>query len=148
MFRVCKLTLAALETTLMHFINNDFEEKLPFYVMLSKDLDALQEKAKKLASALKKNKSLNVEVKEDLAFVGSGSAPDEGIRSFSVRVKLKDPGENGFIENAAATLRNSIPSIFCRIHEDSLVFDMRTLFDDDYEFLLKNLPGIISEILK
>ncbi len=148
MFRVCKLTLAALETTLMHFINNDFEKKLPFYVMLSKDLDALQAKAKKFASALKKNKSLDVNVSEDMAFVGSGSAPDEGIRSFSVRVKLKVSEGNGFLEKEAAGLRNSIPSVFCRIHEDSLVFDMRTLLDDDYDFLVKNLHGSFSDIMK
>lgn len=148
MFRVCKLTLAALETTLMHFINKDFEEKLPFYVMLSKDLGTLQEKAKKLGAVLKKNKSLNVEVSEDMAFVGSGSAPDEGIKSFSVRVKLKDSDASGFLGKAAADLRNSIPSVFCRIHDDALVFDMRTLLDDDYEFLLKKLQRTLSETIK
>lgn len=145
MFRICKMTVAALEATLIHFINGTYKEKLPLYRMLSEDMKSLKKRGVKLAGRLSKNKSIKVSVEDDFAYIGSGAIPDEGIPSVILRISR--PGDGGFSETASKTLRNNIPAVFCRINDNSLVFDMRTLMNDDYEYLDKHLHEIIKKAM-
>jgi len=139
MFRICKMTVAVLEATLVHFINGTYKEKLPLYGMLSEKKESLERKAKKLASLLARNKNLEVTVEDDFAYIGSGAIPDEGIPSRILKIR------GDFQPDVMAEkLRGGMPSIFCRINDDSLVFDMRSLMPDDFETLVKELPAILK----
>ncbi|MCL2648378.1 MAG: L-seryl-tRNA(Sec) selenium transferase [Phycisphaerales bacterium] len=123
MFRVCKLTLAGLEATLLEFINNTYRENIPFYRMLSRDITALDQEARTLAVALAKIDGLSAEVAADLAYVGSGSIPDEGLPTRVVRLR------HGSIPagELARGFRMGIPSVFGRLADRELVIDLRTL---------------------
>ncbi len=139
MFRICKMTVAALEATLVHFVNGTYREKLPLYRMLSEKKESLDKKARRLASLLAKNRNLKVSVEDDLAYMGSGSTPDEGIPSRIVKVS-----GNFSPDDIAVKLRGNMPSVFCRISDDSIIFDMRSLSSDDYNILSSILPGIFK----
>ncbi len=127
MFRVCKLTLAALETTLIHFINGTYEQALPFYRKLSLSVADIQQRAEDLAARLAGCDGFEIAVEPALAYVGSGSIPDQGIESRAVRItpRRMDVGE------FARCLRLSMPSVFGRVQEGSLFLDLRSAEEDD-----------------
>ncbi|HCE45877.1 MAG TPA: L-seryl-tRNA(Sec) selenium transferase [Lentisphaeria bacterium] len=139
MFRICKMTVAAIESTLIHFVNGTYKEKLPLYRMLSEDMKSLDKRAGKLVAQLSRNKKIKASAEDDSAYIGSGAIPDEGIPSRVVKV-----GGNFSPDEISEKLRGNMPSIFCRINDDSLVFDMRSLMPDDFEALMKELPDIFS----
>ena len=136
MFRVCKMTLAVLETTLSHFVDGTYEEHIPFYSMLKMDVEQLNQRAVKLVDALKSLPNFEVEIIDDCAYIGSGSIPDEGVPSKVVRLIPRKSTP----DKLAGLLRKGIPSIFCRIKDESLHFDMRSLLPGDLEVLCAELP--------
>jgi len=131
MFRVGKLTLAALETTLAHYVAGTWREAVPFYRMLDRPVDALAAQADGVAAALRAA-GIDATVEEDLAYVGSGSLPDEGIPS---RVVTLAPGAPGADERARR-LRAGLPPVFARIRGERLCLDMRTTPAEDIDALV------------
>ena len=56
---------------------------------------------------------------------GGGSLPGLALPSWGVRVRVPDPGA------FAHRLRVGKPSVFCRVAEDHVLLDARTLTDDE-----------------
>jgi L-seryl-tRNA(Ser) seleniumtransferase len=135
MFRVCKLTLAALESTLVHFVNRTHTQAIPFYRMLSRPLEQLRSDAARLAPMLGDLPDLSIMVEDDISYIGSGSIPDEGIPTCTVRIthRTLEAGE------LARRLRQGIPSVFGRLADRALVLDMRTLFEGELELVAQAL---------
>ena len=52
MFRVCKLTLAALEATLVLWVNNEYRRSIPFYCMLDKSKRQMLDEAAMVVDSL------------------------------------------------------------------------------------------------
>ena len=149
MFRVCKLTIAALEATLIHFVNGTYKDSLPFYRMLHISLKNLDERAQLLAHTICKIKGLNVAIIDDVSYVGSGSLPDEGIPTKVVRVSFDKPlSDITNIGQAAEKLRLGMPSVFCRVKDNALYFDMRTIFDKEEIKIAKSIEKFIGALAK
>lgn len=144
MFRVDKIILAALETALLQFINGRWRETVPFYRMLSRPISELDADAAALTGSLAGIAGYDIDAAEDLAYVGSGSIPDEGVLSRVVRVRPR-PGERPPPEVLTQALRQNLPAIFCRIHDGALVFDLRTLLPADLATLRTALPRLLNE---
>ena len=146
MFRVCKLTLAALEATLLHFINGTHVAAIPFYRMLQTPMEILAARAQTLAGMINEMKGVGAKVADDLSYVGSGSLPDEGIPSKVVRARLDNAlSATGGVEGMSTQLRLAAPSVFCRVHGDSLCFDMRTLFDGQQFEIAESMRSILKD---
>ena len=135
MFRVCKLTLAGLESTLVHFLNKTHTRAIPFYRMLSRSMEELRADADRLAEMLRDLPDLSAMVDQDISYVGSGSIPDEGIPTHVLRIthRTLEAGE------LARRLRQGIPSVFGRLSDRALVLDMRTLFEGEPELISRAL---------
>jgi L-seryl-tRNA(Ser) seleniumtransferase len=146
MFRVDKIILAALETALFQFISGQWRETIPFYRMLARPVGALDADAAALTSSLAGIAGYDITAGEDLAYVGSGSIPDEGVPSRVVRIRPR-PGERPSPEVLTLALRQNLPAIFCRIHDGALVFDLRTLLGDDLVTLRKEMPKLLGNSL-
>ncbi|MCX5777124.1 MAG: L-seryl-tRNA(Sec) selenium transferase [Candidatus Firestonebacteria bacterium] len=145
MFRVCKLTLAALEATLVHFVNDTQGEALPFYKMLTISAQNLEKKAKLLADLAGKIKGVKAKIIDDVSYVGSGSLPDEGIPTKVVCVSFDNANKSKkSIEEIAICLRLGVPSVFCRVKDDALYFDMRTLFDKEEREIAEALSSVMK----
>jgi len=69
--------------------------------------------------------------------VGGGSLPDEGMPTFVLALTIKSP--NRFLKK----LRDCRPPIIARVENDTILFDPRTVLDD--ESLLLNLKVLLSE---
>lgn len=141
MFRVCKLTLAALEATLLHFVNGDAATTLPFYAALSRPMDTLRADAQRLHGLLA-GLPLKVEVAEDTAYVGSGSLPDEGLPS--VVLRLAPRGISA--DELGARLRQGTPSVFARLAGRHLVIDCRTLRAGEIEIVAAALRAAAADL--
>jgi L-seryl-tRNA(Ser) seleniumtransferase len=133
MFRVCKLTLAGLEATLVHFLNGTFREGIPFYRMMSRKVSDLEKDARCMEAGLKGIAGLNVSVGDDLAYVGSGSIPDEGIPAKVLRITH----DNLASDELARRLRLGVPSIFGRLQDRTLILDVRTLLPGEIEMVIE-----------
>jgi L-seryl-tRNA(Ser) seleniumtransferase len=140
MFRVCKLTLAALEATLVEFINGTHRKNLPFYRMLDRPVSDLEQTARQIAEQLRGVEGLQAEVAEDVSYIGSGSIPDEGIKTRIVRVR--HPRLTA--AELARRLRLGTPSVFGRLSDRELVLDMRTLREDEADEIVAALRAAVN----
>lgn len=141
MFRCGKMTLAALESTLIHFINGTYQTNLPFYQMLTRTTNSLKKDADTLLKALKKVKGYRVSIIDDVSYVGSGSVPDQGVPDKVLHIEP----ESGNAAKLATGLRLNIPSVFCRLKGNALLFNMRTLLNDDIDFLKTALESVLGK---
>jgi L-seryl-tRNA(Ser) seleniumtransferase len=134
MFRVCKLTLAALEATLVHFINGDHARAIPFYRLLAREVDELESQAEHLVRLLgdcPADLAADLAVVDDLSQVGSGSLPDEGLPTKVVRIRCHSAPP----EVLARWLRMGIPSVFGRVKDEMVLLDMRMIQPEEVELL-------------
>lgn len=142
MFRVCKLTLAGLEATLLHFLNAPaYRQRIPFYRMLSRPLEGLRRDAEHIAASARGMAGLNTTVAGDIAYVGSGSIPDEGIPTVVARITPRAMGTG----ELARRLRQGIPSVFGRMQDRALVLDPRTLLDGEVAQVCDALRAVAGE---
>src|SRR5262249_44558048 len=94
-FRLDKMTLAALDATLRLYMNEARAlAEVPGLRMLETPLNELHRRGEALAGKLKSIPELaSVRVREDSAFVGGGSLPDQAMKTIVVEVtaaKLSD----------------------------------------------------------
>ena len=166
MFRTSKMELAALEATLLHFVNGTYERALPFYQMLSQKVEELEARAGKLIAEIGTIPAAALSIEDDLSYVGSGSAPDEGIPTKVVRLvpasalrpveSLRvvqeaerqaqgalSSSKGGSVEKLARALRRNIPSVFARISGEAVLLDMRTVAPGEVEALARAVKAAL-----
>lgn len=143
MFRVCKLTQFSLESTLVHYVNEDYCENIPLYKMLSTAHSELEKRARKIKKSLSKVKKVGIEIENDFSYIGGGSLPDEALKTSVLKIKLNDTKRaSSFVERVAKSLRINSPYVFCRVKDQTLIFDMRSLIDD------KDLDSLTQRLLE
>ena len=142
-FRPDKMTLAALEATLRLYRDPDrLVRKLPIYRMLSASPESLRETADQLAQSLvglMPNATMSCAA--DTSYAGGGSLPTLPFPTWVVR--FRDPRLSSG-ELAHALRRRDLP-IICRVQDDALVFDCRTLRGDDDEQIAAALAEVLRE---
>jgi L-seryl-tRNA(Ser) seleniumtransferase len=137
-----KLTLAALEATLRLYRDpGSLARRLPAHQMLRTPLDALERAADALAERIRAScPAASVTCEPGESYAGGGSLPTAPFPTIAVvvRVPAAAPGE------LAARLRKRETPIVCRVQDDALVFDCRTLMPGDAE----QIPPAIAEALR
>lgn len=126
--RIDKLSLAALEATLLLYLNPDrLAQRLPLLAQLTQDAPSLLRNAESLAAGVSKAAGVTATVEEAETYAGGGSLPDATIPTQLVKVRATDFEA----EALASMLRVGDPPIVARIAADSVVLDMRTIGGDD-----------------
>jgi L-seryl-tRNA(Ser) seleniumtransferase len=127
--RVDKLTIAAMEMTLRHYLDPEKAvREIPTLAMLTADPETLKRRAKVLAKKLTSdNPSLSVEVISDVSRAGGGALPMTDLPTWAVAITSSDQ-KAGFLEEV---LRKADPPVICRIKDDRVILDMRTVRDDE-----------------
>lgn len=129
-----KVTLAALEAVLNIYRDpKKAAQEIPVLYMLGQDAQTLERRAlilkKKLDSVTEG--ALMAEVVADYSEAGGGSLP---MTRFETRVvALRGPGLN----HIEAELRRFTPPIVARMGDEALVFDPRTLKDEEFEIIAR-----------
>lgn len=131
-FRVCKMTLAALEYTFKQYSDESIAiQKIPTLNRITESLDIVLKRAEKLHSILS-NLKIECEIIPTEAIIGGGSMPDATINSYGVQ-----------INNLSATsleeyfLASDIPLIG-RIQNNMFILDVKTIFEEEFE-IIENL---------
>ena len=119
--RIDKLQAAALEATLALYATGAHGE-IPVHRMIHESLDALSKRAHTLSEAIGGDLE-GAHVVHCDSVVGGGSVPGQSLSSWGVRVRCPDPAA------FAARLRTGSPSVFCRMQEDHVLLDARTITD-------------------
>jgi L-seryl-tRNA(Ser) seleniumtransferase len=124
-----RLVYTALEATLRLYLDGEEEavRRLPTLRRLLAGGDELRPRAQRLARRLCDLPGFEAAAVECGSQAGSGSLPARDIPSWGVRVTQHDRTA----DELAAELRRGEPAILARIHDDALVFDLRTVHDDE-----------------
>ena len=125
-FRADKLTLAALEATLtLYHDPEEARREIPVLAMLTADPRSLAERAHRLAALLPRQ--IRSDVVPGESAVGGGSFPGAVLSTFLVAL---DPEPSG-ADALAFRLRTGAPPVVARVGDGKLLFDPRTLSDED-----------------
>jgi L-seryl-tRNA(Ser) seleniumtransferase len=122
--RVDKLTYAALEATLIDFATGRAAH-IPVTRMLGLPVEAIAARAAALADRLRAA-GFRVELIDGFSTIGGGSAP--GSQLPTCLVAIERPGSSA--ASLLTALRRLSTPIVARIHDDRVVLDLRTVFDE------------------
>lgn len=133
-FRLDKMTLAALEATLRLYLHQERAlQEIPGLRMLGMSLTELCSRAESLAGRLRELEGLDsVAVREDEAFVGGGSLPDQAMKTCVVELAARGLSD----AELAYRLRTGTPAVVGRLRDGKLVLDLRTVFPHQEELLV------------
>ncbi len=145
--RIDKLTLAALESTLLLYLDEKrAAEEIPTLRMLSLDTRKLKRRGKRLLKRLSgmMNERMTISLKEDVSQVGGGALPLQELPTLVLAVKPLDFSVNSLEES----LRKGDPPIISRISKEELILDMRTIFDEEIPLLAAGMEKALTHIAK
>ncbi len=140
--RVGKLTIAAMEATLQHYLDpKRAVEVIPTLAMLRADPGTLRERARGLAEKLAGLNDISAEVIQDVSRAGGGALPMESLPTWAVAVTSPSFKAN-YLEEG---LRAADPPVICRIREGRIILDMRTVSDDELNIIAAAFTSITGE---
>lgn len=119
--RVDKLTLAALEATLLAYLS-DRPESIPTIKMLGVSAAAIRARCAVWAEAFRSD-SIVAEVIPVESVVGGGTTPGATLPSFAVALRAPERCADAL----AALLRSIDPPVIARIQDDLVLLDLRTV---------------------
>lgn len=140
--RIDKLTLAALESTLLLYTDERRAmAEIPTLKMLGLPVKTLKRRGRRLLKRLQgKVESIHqVTIKEDVSQVGGGALPLQELPTIVLSVK----SAHGSVNSLEERLRKNDPPIISRISKEELLFDMRTVFDEEIPLLA---DGIVKAL--
>lgn len=127
--RIDKLTLAALEGTLLDYVLGTPEEDIPVQRMLRIGGDQLAARAADLAGRLQALPGWRCEVVPLVSQAGGGALPAVDLPGWGVRVRSADLSAVA-VEKG---LRLRAVPVIARVQDDSVILDVRCLADGDMD---------------
>jgi L-seryl-tRNA(Ser) seleniumtransferase len=124
-FRVDKLIVEALETTLRHLLTENWRA-VPTLRMIFADPPEMRERAERV---LRKLEGLDASVRESQSAIGGGSTPDQTLPTWVLELNVPNP--TAFERR----LRLAQVPVIARIERDKIILDMRTIADEEEELL-------------
>ncbi len=139
--RVGKLTLAALEGTLIEYLAGRAAEAVPVIRMIQVNAESIEARANALAERLHAT-GWQIALTSGSSAIGGGSAP--GVELPTVLVALEWPGLSA--DALEQQLRAQNPPIIARIEHDRVVLDLRTVREEQDAVLGETLATAISKM--
>jgi len=142
--RVGKLTIAGMEATLRLFLNLEkLKDKHPVYKMFSLTIDELEKRGQKIKKKIQAEigKEAELSLEDGGSQVGSGSVPVETIPTRLLKVQPASVSA----ENLAKKLRANSPPLFTRIHKEAVLFDLRTIREEEDALVIQALLTVLKK---
>lgn len=127
--RVDKLIYRQLESTLQHLLFRRWD-KIPALQMIMMTSDRIRARAECFAAQLT---DWSVDVRPGFSVIGGGSTPQQALPTWLLSIDVPD------VTRLDKKLRSATPAIVGRIEDDRLIFDLRTVFEEEEEELLAAL---------
>jgi L-seryl-tRNA(Ser) seleniumtransferase len=131
-FRVDKLTIQVLETTLRHLLHGNLRA-IPTFRMIQTPLEELRSRAERIAGRLT---GISTEICESEAAIGGGSTPAQTLKSWAIELTV--PSASDF----ARRLRQAAIPVVTRIERDKIILDMRTIADEEESALIDAVTSV------
>jgi L-seryl-tRNA(Ser) seleniumtransferase len=141
--RIDKLTLAALESTLRLYLDEERAlQEIPTLAMLTISRKELTLKARRLLRQIRSRVGDAVEavIREDNSQVGGGAYPLQELPTQVISIRSRTFSSNQLEER----LRGQLPPVIARIHRDELLLDLRTIQDHEFPLLVQTLARAVS----
>lgn len=129
--RVDKLTIAALNATLLAYANGTEAEEIPIWRMLSADASALRRRARRWARAAGGKTC----VVRSETMVGGGSLPGQGVPTWCTAIPTARP------DDLSRRLRIASPAVVGRIEGGNVLLDPRAVDPLDDRFVSATLSS-------
>lgn len=141
--RADKMTLAALEATLMEYVDPEQAlTSIPTLNMLLMDPENIKQRAKKAARILKKAlPNAEVGVLEDYSKAGGGALPELELPTYTVSITMKAFSASRLEEK----LRKFDTPVIARVKDGALLLDMRTVPEDQTGLLANTVAEAIKK---
>ncbi|MBP2626785.1 MAG: selA [Firmicutes bacterium] len=138
--RINKLSLAALEGTLIDYLTGVAYKNIPVQRMLNRRPEELKEQAYKLATMLNglTTYGWSIDVVPLISKAGGGTLPEVEFRSFGVSI-MATGKSTAVLERE---FRKYIVPIIVRIQAEKILFDVRCLEIEDMEMIQKACFGM------
>ena len=136
--RIDKLSLAALTTTLLHYLKGEAVEKVPVWKMISASTGEMEARAKRWQKRI----GVRAKVIRGFSTIGGGSLPGETLPTWLVA--LTADGLPGSAQGIAIRLREAEPPVIARIEDDRVVLDPRTVLPDEEDALLRSAKAALQ----
>ncbi|HEY7825576.1 MAG TPA: L-seryl-tRNA(Sec) selenium transferase [Candidatus Acidoferrales bacterium] len=133
--RVDKLTIAALEATLLAYLR-DAQDEIPVLWMIRQSCEEIARRAAAFAGQLRAAlpKDVSVELRPGFSVVGGGSTPDQQIPTELIVISSQRHSA-ARLEERLRKMEGGVP-VVARIEEQRLVLDLRTVFPEEESALL------------
>lgn len=131
--RADKLCLAALSATLMHYLKDEAESQIPIWRMISMQLEAIQSRALAWAQTLGQGEVIPGE-----STVGGGSLPGETLPTYLLALDVRSP------DRFMKQLRRSKPPVIARLENNLVLFDPRTVLQEQETTLLAAIRSALE----
>ena len=138
-----KLTLLALEATLLEWERDPDGASIPVAAMTSLDIEVLRTRAEALAARAADvlGERAHVATADVIGTAGGGSSAQVELRSVAVAIAFWSAGG---AEGLAAALRRADSPVVARIDEGKVLLDVRTLLDGDEDRVIAALAESCS----
>jgi len=136
--RVDKLIYAALEATLLAYVQRD-HDAIPTLRMMRFSKDEIGRRAEALAARVD-SPQLKVEIVDGESILGGGAAPSSVLPTRLLALSCEGLSAN----ELAARLRASDPPIIARVEEGRVLLDLRTVFPEQDNAVIATLNSTVS----
>lgn len=141
--RIDKITLAALDGTLVEYLDGEKSVKnIPVLKMISATRESLLKRAELLLEKVKLAGSENAHIEEMKSSVGGGSMPATELDSFVVCFEKSGM----YVEDYAQKLRQNDPPIICFIRNHMIALDARTMTDSEIDEVADAISNISKSV--
>ena len=137
--RVDKVTLAALEATVEIHLSGQALEKLPVLRMIARPADSIRVECERLCDQLSTSSCQRVRVAACHSSIGGGTLPGQELPSFCIAVEVPH------VDAWAKAMRLGAPPTLCRVSENRLLLDLRTVDDSEVDALALRLDEVIRD---
>ncbi len=120
-FRVGKITLSLLQSTLLFYLQGRALQELPVWRMISLSAQEIKKRSHSLARALRK-RGIPAQVSQGVSLVGGGSLPGKTMPTYLVSIETERN-----VDQLDRRLRMSNPAVLGRVKDSQLIFDPRTI---------------------
>jgi L-seryl-tRNA(Ser) seleniumtransferase len=132
--RADKIALVGLSATLLHYLKNEAEIRVPVWQMISMTPEDARRRAQNWIYSLRQG-----EIVESFSKVGGGSLPGAEIPSNVLALDVNKP--DAFL----ARLRRARPAIIARVEDGRVIIDPRTVLPKQEGALLVELQNALAE---
>ena len=143
--RIDKLTLAALEATMIHYLDlGRAISDIPVLRALTEPVGEVEKRARELIALLQglSLKGLTFSMMEATSMAGGGSLPTQEIPTVVITVGSRTLSAS----RLERRLRRLEVPIVARIYEDRVLFDLRTIAREDFPLIRDGMKRIAEEV--